>query len=27
VLAAAGVIWILSIYDAMLVAGFRRKMS
>lgn len=27
VLAAAGIIWILSIYDAMLVAGFRRKMS
>ena len=27
VLAAAGLIWILSIYDAMLVAGFRRRMS
>jgi len=27
VLAASGVVWILSIYDAMLVAGFRRRMN
>jgi TM2 domain-containing membrane protein YozV len=27
VFAAAGLVWILSVYDAMLVAGFRRRMS
>lgn len=27
VLAVAGVVWVLSVYDAMLVAGFRRRMS
>ena len=27
VLGVAGLFWILGVYDAMLVAGFRRKMS